>query len=121
MSAPSPTIPQEDDRIGARRIVLVAITSIVVILASIGVARWIGGATTRGLGREHIAHPTRTAPREIGIVDQTLIETEAYGELLRAQQRRVLAHYGWVDRRAGIARIPIERAMELVVEQEGAR
>ncbi len=31
----------------------------------------------------------------------------------RAQQRARLQGYGWVDRRAGIARIPIRRAMQL--------
>lgn len=35
---------------------------------------------------------------------------------LRASEDAVLGSYAWVDRGAGIARIPIERAMELVAE-----
>jgi hypothetical protein len=35
---------------------------------------------------------------------------------LRAQENAVLATYGWVDRQTGVARIPIGRAMELLVE-----
>ncbi len=35
----------------------------------------------------------------------------------RAAEKETLASYGWVDRQAGIARIPIERAMELIVER----
>ena len=36
-------------------------------------------------------------------------------ETLRRQKRQVLESYGWVDARAGVARIPIERAMALSV------
>jgi hypothetical protein len=35
----------------------------------------------------------------------------------RAREDAMLASYGWVDRSAGIARIPIDRAMELLVEK----
>ena len=33
---------------------------------------------------------------------------------LRARRTTILDHYGWVDRNAGIVRIPIERAMDLL-------
>lgn len=32
---------------------------------------------------------------------------------LRAEEDKALNSYGWVDRKAGIARIPIERALEI--------
>lgn len=35
----------------------------------------------------------------------------------RAAKQRELESYGWVDRRAGVVHIPIERAMELVLER----
>lgn len=34
-----------------------------------------------------------------------------------ANERRILDSYGWVDREHGVARVPIERAMQLRVEQ----
>ncbi|MBB3230943.1 hypothetical protein [Halomonas stenophila] len=34
-----------------------------------------------------------------------------------ARMTRELTHYGWVDREAGIVRLPIERAMALLVER----
>jgi hypothetical protein len=37
-------------------------------------------------------------------------------DALRAREARQLEGYGWVDRDAGRARIPIERAMELLAE-----
>jgi hypothetical protein len=36
---------------------------------------------------------------------------------LRAKQRALLEGYGWVKKEAGIARIPIEDAMKIVVQQ----
>jgi hypothetical protein len=35
---------------------------------------------------------------------------------IRAADMAVLSSYGWVDRQAGIVRIPIERAIELLAE-----
>ena len=36
---------------------------------------------------------------------------------LRAEEDTVLGSYGWVDRGAGVVRIPIERAKKLVAEE----
>jgi hypothetical protein len=35
----------------------------------------------------------------------------------QAENQRILSTYGWVDRPAGIVRIPIEKAMELALER----
>lgn len=36
---------------------------------------------------------------------------------LRAEERRILQGYGWVDQQRGVVHIPIERAMELLLQQ----
>jgi len=36
---------------------------------------------------------------------------------LRAAEETVLNSYGWVDRKAGVVRIPIARAMELLIKR----
>jgi len=33
--------------------------------------------------------------------------------VLRTRERKLLTEYGWVDQQAGLARIPIERAMQI--------
>jgi len=38
-----------------------------------------------------------------------------------AKQEKQAASYGWVDRKAGIVQVPIERAMELVVQDYSAK
>ena len=38
-------------------------------------------------------------------------------EELRRQEDQILNSYGWVDKNAGVARIPIEEAMKIVVQR----
>lgn len=39
-------------------------------------------------------------------------------QALQQAEEAILGSYGWIDREAGIVRIPIERAMELLVERK---
>ena len=41
------------------------------------------------------------------------------GQEHRDSQREQLETYGWVDKEGGVVRIPIERAMDLVLEHGG--
>lgn len=36
---------------------------------------------------------------------------------LHAQENSILSTYGWMDKKAGVVRIPIDRAMELQLER----
>jgi hypothetical protein len=54
------------------------------------------------------------APRTIGSIEQTQVGATAAGMDLRARQQRELEGFRWVDRDAGVAAIPIERAMAIV-------
>ncbi len=40
-------------------------------------------------------------------------------ENYRAEQDALLTSYGWVSEADGVVQIPIDRAMELIVEEEG--
>ena len=53
---------------------------------------------------------------------QPRLQEDPRGDLaaLRAREATLLETYGWVDRRAGRVRIPVDRAMALLVE-EGER
>ena len=48
----------------------------------------------------------------VGAVSPALVD-------YRRQQRDLLEGYAWVDRENGLVQVPIERAMELVAEDEG--
>ncbi len=69
-------------------------------------------------------HPSPDAPSRIAFKTEMLappprlqanprVDLRAYN----AAQADQLQHYGWVDRAAGVAHIPIERAMELVAQR----
>jgi hypothetical protein len=120
MKPERPPIVQESDSLAGRRIARVTIASFAVFSVSLLVAALLLGAYTRSLGRPPPQHSSRVAPRQIGPIDQSLIGQGDYGLSIRRQQQRTLDHYGWVDRDAGIARIPIDRAMHIVAQRGGA-
>jgi hypothetical protein len=47
------------------------------------------------------------------------LEEDERGQLngIRIEEERTLYSYGWIDEKAGTVRIPIERAMDLLVQQ----
>src|SRR3569623_964254 len=52
---------------------------------------------------------------EIGIVDQVLFTADYRLEEWRAEHKKRLETYGWIDKAKGIAHIPIEQAMAKVI------
>ncbi len=105
-------VHQEEDVIASRTIVRVAVSAIVVGLIGVGVAGLVlraGGVAPR--------EAQAPAPRTIANIEQTPIWQAEDGVTLRARQRAELRVWGWADRDAGVARIPIDRAKDLVVER----
>jgi hypothetical protein len=100
---------QEEDRLPGRGLTAVIVFVALVIIALSG---W-SWAILRP--RLHLT-PPRPAAATVGMVDQTLIGTDTSAYALAERKRKLLESYGWVSEPAGIARIPIERAMQLVAE-----
>lgn len=79
-----------------------------------------------GLFRLFAAQQRREQPGIAANVSANLKRTPAEPRLealplaprqrLRAEENAKLSTYGWVDRTGGVARIPIDRAMQLIVE-----
>jgi len=65
------------------------------------------------------ADTREVSPSEINTFPQPRLEKnerlEINGFLLREEQ--VLDSYGWVDQKAGVVRIPVERAMQLIAQR----
>jgi hypothetical protein len=113
MSA-GPPVEQEPDLVPGVRLFVIAVVALAI--AGLGVlgAHWMlrsGQAHAAG-----VALPFRASLLP-GAPEQTPIEGRARGLELQAEQRRRLESYGWVDRSTGVARIPIERAIELASER----
>ncbi|AKU97511.1 hypothetical protein AKJ09_04175 [Labilithrix luteola] len=107
-------VHQEPDRIPPRPVLLVALGSMVVLLGSLFVVEVLLRADSRG---RDVGPPfPAVAPPTIGKVDRTLLSVTERGITERNTQREQLSHYRWVDRDAGIAGIPIEQAMDMLVQ-----
>ena len=121
--APRPVIPPGDvayekTDVNAKSIIRIAIVLAVVTIGAAGVAF--------GLFRMLVAHEERNDPpppplaRDEGrLAPGPRLQTAPAAELAAVQEedRRALAGYGWADQAGGIARIPIEEAMALYVDQ----
>ncbi len=111
-------VRQEADRVDSRSLLHVGIASIVVgaigvFFAGVILAIDIGGLQADEAGPEG----TRASGRTLSQVEQTPIWTTRVGLDLRERQRHDLQRWGWVDRKAGIATIPIDRAMDIVASE----
>jgi hypothetical protein len=109
-----PHVRSEEDRISTARIVAVGVASLVIFFLA-------GAATVKYFDARHaergpIAVPPEVGSSKIGMVEQQLFEKSRRGALDRAARQERLRTYGWVDRRQGVVHLPIDRAMELVVE-----
>lgn len=115
MSAPEHPYEVRVDRgrVAEGRILAVVIVGIVVFASSLLVT-WLLLPKQIRLSSVY----GREVPRQIAGINQTLILNDPTGEQLIEQQRRELDSYGWVDRKSGLVRIPIERAMQLVAEEQ---
>lgn len=102
-------VRQERDDVDDRSIRRIGIGSVVVFVLAIVAAALIVG--------RHEGAAAVPPPR--GTVERTLVLATKRGIDEREAQRRDLATWGWVDRDAGVARIPIDRAIDLVVAADG--
>jgi hypothetical protein len=121
MSAADFEVRQEEDRVSSPTLLRVAVVSLVVGAAGVFVAGLLLVASTGALrpdfaGREG----PRGVPLSLSHIEQTPIWSARVGLDLREAQRRELETWGWADRKAGVATIPIDRAIDIVAK-EGSR
>ncbi len=109
-------VHQEEDEISSRHLGRIAAASVVVGAVGVFFAGLLLAASTGSI-RPSVAGPggTRPAALEISGVRQTPIRETRAGLDLRLTQMRELERWGWADRDAGIATIPIDRAIDLTL------
>jgi hypothetical protein len=62
--------------------------------------------------------PRQVNSYEVGIVNQRVFALDQRAAQKRLQQMERLDSYGWVDRQAGLAHIPIDEAMKMYLQQQ---
>jgi hypothetical protein len=98
-------------------VIKVGVASLIVFALSI----WWAAIIWHGAMRDAESH-AGAAPKldmaarrtEIGIVDQVPFVTDKRLPEWRAERKRELESYSWVDKSKGLVRIPIEAAMDKV-------
>jgi hypothetical protein len=108
--------PPQHDQLPSRPILGVGVGWLVLVALAVLAVRWWEG---RSRPSARVEAPARMGEAEIGDVNQRPFALEDEASRLRAEQGARLERYGWVDRNAGIIHVPIERAMEQVLEVEG--
>ena len=106
-------VRQAKDNVPSGKLIGLTIASMFVGGVCVLASSFVQSCETKDQRHGLVSYP---APKPPGTVEHSLIETSSRGLDQIAVQRQVLDHYGWVDRARGIARLPIDRAMDLMVE-----
>jgi hypothetical protein len=85
---------------------------VIVCLLVVGIFRFMQKAMPRDPRISAIASPNRIPP-EPRLQPHPANELQA----LRQHEDDVLDHYGWVDRKAGVVRIPVDKAMDILARR----
>jgi hypothetical protein len=110
-------VHQESDEVATKSLVRVAIVSLIVAAVGVFFAGLLVVAGTGTLRPDFAgASGRRPAPRELSQIEQTPIWQSRTGIDMRRAQLRELSSWGWVDRKARVAKIPIDEAMDLVAQ-----
>jgi hypothetical protein len=111
-------VRQEEDVLPSPALARVAAAAIGVALLSVFFSALLLETNTGGIrGNDSGGRPPPSGGEELAHIHQTPIWGAAHGLDLRDHEREELSHYRWVDRDAGLAAIPIERAMDLVEQR----
>jgi hypothetical protein len=117
-SRESPAAPRHEvGEVSGRRIGWTA-AALVAMLGIVALAAWAVLAVLRGDRATPVASPPAAAAR----MPHPRLQSEPSRDLdaLRKEKTALLHEYRWLDRDAGVVRIPIERAMELLAARSGA-
>jgi hypothetical protein len=110
--------PPDHGKLPGKRIALVAGGWLLLVVLSVLATRFWQG---RSRPSSRAEPPSAMGRAEISIVNQRPFALEDQAPKLRGAQQSRLDGYGWVDRDAGVIHVPVERAMDAVLAEEGAR
>lgn len=118
MSPRHVVIYQEEDRVRAGIIAIIAIVTLIVFGIGILWAILIVFSVSKDIRAEPAPIPSLIGQPVIGIVEQPMFERDRRLADMLAAQRERLSTYGFVDRERGRIHIPIEEAMKRVAAGE---
>ena len=110
-------IDHESSDINVRGVVFAAMALGIVMFIAVGIVTGLFVYLRRAMNQAQ--GPTSMVLQETVLPPEPMIQRDPEGELraMREQEARILDDYRWVDKDAGVARIPIDRAMKVVLER----
>lgn len=90
-----------------------ALTVAIVGLVVYGIFRYLGTHPATSVRSNPMSAEESQIPPAPRIEEHPAIEIQQ----LHTQENNILSTYGWTDKKAGVVRIPIDRAMELQLER----
>ncbi len=113
---------QEPDRLPRGLLLRIAVGTVAVGLSLCVIAFVLLRAREHGL-RPSSAFPEAglPAPHRVGQVRQEVFTMAMPKPTPLEEQARSLEQYGWIDRRHGIIRVPVEVGMDLVLDETRAQ
>ena len=116
----NPEVSYEPQDLNVRGIVYFGIGLLAVIIIAMGLIAWMLTSMENQTVAEQAGQPTTLEmPPEPRLLPNPVdnIPAEQQLETLRAYEDKILHSYGWVDKEAGVVRIPIDEAMKRVVAE----
>ena len=107
---------QEPDRVPTRRLASIGLAGLLVFSVGAIWATSVQRAATGSVRSDTAPRPALAGQPEIGMVYQQRF-AESIAAAKNDEARRRLESAGWVDRDAGVVRIPIEQAMDIVAQR----
>ncbi|MGO8969057.1 MAG: hypothetical protein ACLQDQ_05755 [Myxococcaceae bacterium] len=120
-SAPSTQKPGdlEDKNLPYRKIVGVGIGSVVLFALGIVWSTALLHSATKEMQPVGPAPlPAGVNQYEVGIVNQRMFSLDQRAAQKRLQQMRRLNSYGWLDRQTGVVHVPIDVAMDMLLQEQ---
>lgn len=95
--------------------IFMALTTVVCAAICVGLYKYLDQREAREKAGRYplaagLARPLPPPPR---LQNYPFYDLKAF----RGDENRVLEHYGWVDKNAGVVRIPVERAIDVLAEK----
>lgn len=114
-----PDLHQEEDIIPRGKVAFAAAVVFVVSGALVALTVVLVQSSFAALRPSREFPEQKLGPRHlVARVRQDLFDERQKPLALRERQKAELQSYGWVDQTRGIVRIPIERAMEIALEDQ---
>jgi hypothetical protein len=114
----NPDVAHESTDISIRGAIWFLVT-LVVVTVVVQIAMWL---MFHALARIEARHDPEVSPLAVPagqLPPEPRLQTTPWQDLkgIRAEEDKALTSYGWVDRKAGIARMPIEKAKDLLLQR----